>query len=122
MSKLLALLVSLFSEDFPFTISFSVALFFFTSWCGYCKQAMPEVQRLANQAQAKGWRVYGIDVNETPDKAEWFVQNYRPNFPVLLDQSGQIASQYGVNGFPTFTLIDADGRVVYNAHELPRNF
>lgn len=98
------------------------ALFFFTSWCGYCKQAMPEFNRMSNLAQSKGWRVYGIDVNETADKAEWFVQNFRPNFPVLIDQSGYVANQYGVNGFPTFVLIDANGRVTYNAHELPRNF
>lgn len=104
------------------TVRGPTALFFFTSWCGYCKQAMPEVNRLASQAQARGWRVYGVNVNEPPDKAQWFVQNFRPNFPVLLDSNGQVAAQYGVKGFPTFTLIDANGRVTYNAHELPRSF
>ena len=99
-----------------------VALFFFTSWCGYCKQVMPECNRMAIQARDRGWRVYGINVSETPDKAEWFVQSYRPDFPVLLDQSGQVTSQHGVTGLPTFVLVNADGRMTYKAHELPRRF
>ncbi len=99
-----------------------VALFFFTSWCGYCKQVLPETNRLAGVARNRGWRVYGIDVNETPDKGQWFVQNYQPNFPVLIDQSGQVSSQFGVNGVPTFVLIDGSGRVIYNDHSIPNNF
>lgn len=110
------------SDGQAVTVRGPTALFFFTSWCGYCKQVMPEVNRLAEMAQSRGWRVYGIDVNEPPDKAHWFIQNYRPNFPVLLDQNGQVATQYGIRGFPTFVLIDANGNVTYNGHEVPRRF
>ncbi|MDR1612402.1 MAG: redoxin domain-containing protein [Planctomycetota bacterium] len=101
------------------TVRGPAALFFFTTWCGYCKQAMPNVNRMADAARRRGWQVYGIDVNESPAQVQGFVQAYRPNFPVLLDQSGQVGSRFGVIGYPTFVVLDAGGRVAYQGHDLP---
>jgi peroxiredoxin len=83
---------------------------------------MPDVKRLADQAHRQGWRVYGINVSESADKAQWFVQNYQTNFPVLLDQSGRVADQFGLVGFPTFILLDQNGRTIYDGHTIPQNF
>lgn len=105
----------------PVSVQGPVALFFFTTWCGYCKQVLPELNGMANQARARGVTVYGIDVSEPAHQVEGFIQSYQPNFPVLVDQSGAVAQRYGVGGYPTFVVIDGDGRVRYNAHELPRS-
>ena len=104
------------------TVKGPAALFFYTSWCGYCKQALPEVNRLSQKARAKGWWVYGIQVQESAATADMFVRTYQPSFPVLVDQSGSVSNQFGVNGFPTFVLIDQTGKVIYNSHSLPSNF
>ena len=104
------------------TVKTPAALFFLTSWCGYCKTAMPEVKRLTEVARTKGWWVYGIDVNEGPAEANAIVSQFQPNFPILLDQQGMIARQYGVTGYPTFVLIDQSGNVIYNSHSVPRGF
>ena len=105
----------------PVSVRGPAVLFIFTTWCGYCKQVLPEVSAMAPQAAARGFRVYGVDVGEPVSKIAGFVQQYRPSFPVLVDQSGQVARHYGVAGYPTFIVVDADGRVRFNAHELPRN-
>lgn len=104
----------------PVTVKSPAILFFFTSWCGYCKQILPQFKQMAESARNKGWRVYGVDVGEGPQKANQFVQQYNPNFPVLVDQQSLVARQYGVNGYPTFVVIDENANIVYNAHELPR--
>lgn len=103
------------------TVRGPVALFFFTSWCGYCKQVMPEVKRLAEAGRSRGWRVYGVQVAEGPMQTNSFVQQYQPNFPVLMDQQSVVAKQYGIKGYPTFILIDENANIVYNGHEPPRN-
>ncbi|MCC8190960.1 MAG: TlpA family protein disulfide reductase [Planctomycetes bacterium] len=104
------------------TVQAPAALFFYTSWCGYCKQVMPEVNRLAGRARQRGWQVYGIQVGEDPAKAHGFIQQYGPNFPVLLDSGNAVARQYGIRGYPTFIVIDANGSIIYNGHEPPRSF
>lgn len=110
------------SDGNAVTVQAPAALFFYTSWCGYCKRVLPEVNRLTGVARSKGWRVYGVQVAEGPAQVNGFIQQYNPSFPVLMDQQSIVANQYGVKGYPTFVLIDANGRVVYNAHEPPRGF
>lgn len=106
----------------PVTVKSPAVLFFFTSWCVYCKQVMPEFRNLAQRARNDGWRVYGIDVGEGPAKANQVIQEYQPNFPVLLDQQSLVARQYGLEGYPTFIVVDESGRITYDGHELPRGF
>lgn len=106
----------------PVTVKTPAALYFFTTWCGYCSQALPQIKAVAEQATRRGWKVYGIDVNEGPDRVGPYVQRNQINFPVLLDQEGAVARQYGVAGYPTFVLIDENANIVYQGHQLPRNF
>lgn len=110
------------SDGQPVTVKSPAILFFYTSWCGYCKQVMPQFKQMTARARSQGWRVYGIQVGEGPGKANEFIQQYQPNFPVLMDQQSLVARQYGVKGYPTFVVIDEGANIVYNAHELPRNF
>lgn len=110
------------ADGTPVMATAPAALFFFTTWCGYCKQVMPEIKRQADRARALGWRVYGVNVNESASLVNGFIQQYQPNFPILLDQQGMVARQYGVSGYPTFVLIDENGNIVYNGHEVPRRF
>lgn len=110
------------SDGQPVTVRGPAALFFFTSWCGYCKQVLPEVNRLTGVARSRGWRVYGVQVGEGPSQVNGFIQQYNPSFPVLMDQNSQVAQRYGIRGYPTFVLVDANGNIVYNAHEPPRGF
>ncbi len=104
------------------TVRTPAVLYFFTTWCGYCQQALPQIKSAAERMRSRGFRVYGIDVNEDAAQVSAYVQRNQINFPVLLDQSGAVARQYGVPGYPTFVVVDQNGNIVYQAHEIPRNF
>jgi thiol-disulfide isomerase/thioredoxin len=106
----------------PVTVKTPAALYFFTTWCQYCRQAYPDIQAAADRAKAKGWRVYGIDVGERPEAVANYIQQYRPHYPVLLDQNSLVANQYNVPGYPTFILIDKNANIVYNSHAVPGDF
>ncbi len=106
----------------PVTVRAPAVLFFLTSWCGYCKQIMPQFKNIAGRARQQGWRVYGIDVGEGPQKANEIINQFNPNFPVLVDQQSMVARRYGIEGYPTFIVIDENSNIVYNAHEVPTGF
>jgi thiol-disulfide isomerase/thioredoxin len=104
------------------TVRTPAALYFFTTWCQYCRQAYPSIQAAADRARAKGWHIYGIDVGESPNVVANYIQQYQPHYPVLLDQNSLVANQYGVPGYPTFILVDKDANIIYNSHAIPANF
>lgn len=91
---------------------------FFAHWCSHCQNEVPRaVQWLSAPDLPSGVDVVGISTAVTPDAdnyppSAWFERVRWPN-PVLLDSdTGEIASQFGVTGFPFWVAIDADGEVV----------
>lgn len=106
----------------PVMVKSPAVLFFFTSWCSYCKTVFPEFKRVAEVARSQGWRVYGIDVGEGPEKVNQVIQQHQPNFPVLLDQQSLVAKNYGLEGYPTFIVVDENSNIMYNSHEVPGGF
>jgi thiol-disulfide isomerase/thioredoxin len=80
------------------TVKTPAALYFFTTWCAYCRGQHPAIQAAAERAKAKGWRVYGIDVGERPNVVANYMQQYQPRYPVLLDQESEVAQRYNVTG------------------------
>ncbi len=91
-----------------------VVLSFWASWCGICKQGMPDF----DAAYAK----YGDDVHfmmvnltagtETRDVAAAYIEENGYDFPVYYDTEMSAASAYGVNAVPVTHLIDAQGNHV----------
>lgn len=87
-----------------------VVLNFFTTWCMPCRREMPELERFAREA-GEEVLLLGIDVGEDRETVERFLAEVEVSFPVALDQSRTIASNYGVESFPTTVLIGIDGRI-----------
>lgn len=87
-----------------------VLLNFWASWCEPCRAEMPTLQQLAEIYGPEKLVVLAINFKEGPRRINQYVQATGMSLPVLLDQSGDIAKQWGANVFPTTILIDAEGR------------
>jgi len=93
-----------------------VYLKFWASWCSICLAGMEELDELAGSAE--GFKVITIvspDFNgeqSSEDFITWFEGLDYENITVLLDEGGDIASEYGVRGYPTSTYIGSDGILV----------
>jgi len=84
-------------------------LFFWTSWCSHCKEALPEVMDFERRTRIP---VIAI-TDEDPKRLDAFFLQVT-EFPetVALDEFRQTFQAYGVSGTPTFVLISSDGKVL----------
>jgi thiol-disulfide isomerase/thioredoxin len=87
-------------------------LFFWATWCGICKSAVPEL--LAFEA-ARHTEVVAI-TDETSTELDPFFSEWKEPFPALIasDETRGSFRSYGVGGTPSFVLVDGDG--VVQAH------
>ena len=88
-----------------------VVLNFFATWCKPCREEMPELQRYQQANHDKGVVVIGIDSEERHSLVKAFVDELRLNFPVGIDETGDLFELYDVSSFPTTIVIGVDGRV-----------
>lgn len=99
-----------------------VILFFFTTWCPYCRQKFPSLSKDYETFRREGIELFVIDAGESQAKVSSFLSKAQPPFDVLLDKSTAVAEAYGVVGVPTFILISKSGVVVYEGNDLPGNY
>jgi len=84
-------------------------LFFWATWCGVCKAALPE---LAAYEKASGTQVVAISDEDAAQLDRFFASHQGP-FPdlVAIDELRRSFLAYGVSGMPTFVLVSPDGTV-----------
>ncbi|GGI96667.1 thioredoxin [Alicyclobacillus cellulosilyticus] len=86
---------------------------FWTSWCDYCKQEMPD---LVKAYQKFGDKVEFLSINGTSMDSvadvKRFVQDYGIVWPVALDTKGIVMNEYHILGFPTSFFVNRQGIIV----------
>lgn len=90
-----------------------IVLNFWASWCGPCKNEMPEFQQVYEEM---GEQVQFLMVNatvsgDTVSGAKSFISQNGYTFPVLFDTQGDALHTYGVDAFPTTFFLDKTGTV-----------
>jgi thiol-disulfide isomerase/thioredoxin len=86
-----------------------VFLNFWASWCGPCKEEMPDLQ--AFKERTPGVQVIGLAVNDDPSDSRSFAQEVGVDFPLAIDRNGSIAGKYSATGLPVTVIIDAEGKI-----------
>ena len=99
-----------------------VILFFWTTWCPYCRQELKKLNQQYSQIAKEGIIVLGVNVNEPDYKVQKFFKDYQLNFKILLDKGGLLADKYNLIGVPTYIFLDKTGKVISQAHNLPANY
>lgn len=92
-----------------------VVINFWATWCPPCRREMPSMERASRLLCAQGAILLAVNVGETPQTVSEFLTRVPVSFPVLLDESGGVMSDWAIPGLPTTFVIDPDGRIVYRA-------
>lgn len=99
-----------------------VIINFWATWCGPCRVEMPHLQAAYEAHQPDGLVVLGVNLTErdSPQAVPDFLAEFGLTFPVVLDESGDVAEMYRVLGQPASVFVNEAG-VIHQVFQGPVN-
>ena len=88
-----------------------VLINFWATWCRPCVSEMPYLQEIYNEWSDTELVVLAINMGDSPQAVEQFLQEHNLSLPVLLDTKKVVAPKYGIKYIPTTFFIDKNGIV-----------
>lgn len=88
-----------------------VVLDFWGSWCVWCIKGMPKMKEYYAKYKGK-LEILGIDCNDTEQKWRDAVKKHElPWLHVRNEGNPDVTVLYGISGFPTKIVVDAEGKI-----------
>jgi peroxiredoxin len=84
-------------------------VYFFAPWCFYCRTSIDNLQDLVDSGSVAWATAVALDYGDEGEVRE-FVADTGLRLPVLMG-SRQTAADWSVRAFPTYYVIDAEGRI-----------
>lgn len=83
------------------------------TWCPPCRQEMPAIEKYYERYKDQGLVVLGVNstVQDNPLDIVPFVNEYGLTFPILLDETGDVARKYELRSLPSSYFISRDGTI-----------
>ncbi len=86
---------------------------FWASWCQPCRKSFTWMNKMQSLYGKDGFKVIAINLDESRQKADKFLQKIPANFDVAFDPRGNTAEAYKVKAMPSSYLINKHGKVVH---------
>jgi thiol-disulfide isomerase/thioredoxin len=88
-----------------------VWLNFWATWCPPCRAEMPDIQEVWEEVNDQDVFLLAVDFGEAPETAAEYVAKNGFTFPIGLDPSSRVVTEYRLAVLPTHVFIDANGIV-----------
>lgn len=105
-------------EDFPQARGYLVI--FMCNHCPFVKNIQKKLSQLCKDYQEKGIAVFGINSNDytaypedSPENMKKIAEEMGYTFPYLIDETQEIAKNYGAQCTPDFFLFDGELKLFY---------
>ncbi len=93
----------------------TVLINFWATWCGPCKEELPDIEAVSKQYASKGLVVIGISEDRGDslvDMVSSFARQHGLTYQIVID-TNNIADSYGnINAIPTSFIVNKDGKIV----------
>ena len=84
-----------------------ILLHFWATWCSICKMEENSISAISED-----YKVVTIAMNSGTDQdIKDYLEEREVNFPVMVDEYGEVAKRFGVRGVPTSFVIDSQGNI-----------
>jgi thiol-disulfide isomerase/thioredoxin len=83
------------------------------TWCPPCRAEMPAIEKMYQEYKEQGFIVLAVNMTyqDDPLAVVPFIQEYSLTFPILLEETGDVASAYQLRSLPTSLFIDRSGMI-----------
>lgn len=88
-----------------------VAVAFWASWCGDCRDRLAELGLLTERYADTGLRTLAVSLDGDRAQARRAAQSMDLTFPVLFDEAGDVGELYAADALPMVVLVGRGGRL-----------
>ena len=85
---------------------------FWASWCGPCREEIPNILSTYNQFKDKGFEVIGVAVSDKPENTAKAVEDLGISYTVINETDESASKAYGIQAIPQIILIAPDGTIL----------
>jgi thiol-disulfide isomerase/thioredoxin len=95
-----------------------VLIDFFATWCGPCREEIPNIARCYKSYRKRGFDVIGISIDRNRKEIEDYLEKEKHPWTILLDRNEvhgtdkSMATYYGIFVIPQMILVGKDGKVL----------
>ena len=83
--------------------------------CGFCKEQITQLEKIAEKQQEKGYRFFNV-VERADGKERGKIQDHfyslAPHVEIVVDTYQRLRKQFNVTSFPTLVVLDGRGEIV----------
>ena len=87
---------------------------FWATWCGPCREELPNVVAAYEKYHARGFEIVGVSLDQDRGALTAFIAGHKMAWPQFFDGKGwenKLAQAYGIHSIPATFLLDGEGRI-----------
>jgi len=88
-----------------------VLLEFWTTWCVYCENERPFVERLNEEFGNKGLIILAVNVGEGKKTVKKYMEEHPRKTRIVLTDNTNLAAMYAAKSYPIYVVIDREGNI-----------
>lgn len=85
---------------------------FWASWCGPCRQEIPNIAELYKKYKGDKFEILGVATWDKPDATEKAIAELGITWPQMINAQRAGSDAYGISGIPQIILFAPDGTIV----------
>lgn len=89
-----------------------VLLEFWTTWCHFCAEEEPIVEKLSHEFAGKGLLVLTINVGESKKTVKKYLELHPRTTKIIMTEDTNLAAMYAATVYPIYVVIDREGNCV----------